>query len=182
MQLILRLVALCLCLWHSTTAMGTVASTTRTTMNGVWTLDENRSESLAPILAASGAPRFVSGLLARYLDKDMLHFHRNDTEVSVQYKRKNVGLTIKLPSGFSFRVGQVVSVTTPNGDQSCHVVDIADERSCKMIRHGPRKGEKTDDIFEMDEDGESMIYRMLHTSRQGAETEVRRVFKKVVGE
>lgn len=147
-------------------------------MNGVWTLDETRSESLVPLLTASGAPRFVSGLLARYLDKDTLHFHRNDTEVTVQYKRRNVGLPIQLPSDFNYRVGQVISIPTPNGDQDCHVIDIADENSCKMIRYGPRKGEKVDDIFEMDEDGVSMIYRMLHTSPQGQMTEVRRVFTK----
>ena len=43
------------------------------TMNGAWALDHTRSDSLVPMLEACGAPRFISKVLARHMDKDVLH-------------------------------------------------------------------------------------------------------------
>lgn len=149
------------------------------TMNGAWALDHTRSDSLVPMLEACGAPRFISKVLARHMDKDVLHFHRNEKSVLLKYKQDHGRLPIKLPSDFSYEVDKIVCIPTPNGDQKTRVIDMKDATSCKMIRYGPRKGETVEDNFEMD--GEhSMIYRVLHTSPKGQVTQVQRVFSKVL--
>lgn len=178
---ILNILALVLFLVSpSTVRHSAEASAAHLSMKGQWVLDENQSDSLAPLLKAYGAPGFIAKTLAKKLNKDTLHFTCNDKEVCLLYKRGKGSLPVKMQADVRFKLGQVVSIATPSGDQEGHVV-TTDDTYCNMIRYGPKEGEKTEDNLELHNDGHSLIYWMLHTCPKGKMTRVRRVFSRVYG-
>ncbi|KAI2491190.1 hypothetical protein MHU86_23385 [Fragilaria crotonensis] len=153
----------------------TLTSST-TTLTGVWEVDASRSDSLASLLVASGAPAMFAPVIGRILDKDVLHFHLDDEVVSLKYQRR-ISLPFKLQTDISYKVGEAVNISTPVGVQEGHIVS-SNETSCKMIRYGPKEGEKVEDTFESHQDGR-LIYSLLHTSPNGKQTRARRVFSRV---
>jgi hypothetical protein len=117
--------------------------------------------------------------ISRILDNDVLHFHLDDEVVSLKYQRSKGSLPFKLQTDILFKVGEVVTIRTPVGVQEGHIVSSTDT-SCKMIRYGPKEGEKVEDMFEAHQDGRSLIYSLLHTSPNGKETRARRVFSRAL--
>jgi hypothetical protein len=156
------------------------ASTTFVSLKGNWVLDEKRSDSLAPLLEAYGAPAFIARSFAKKLNKDILNFYHSDEEVCLSFKRGKGSFPVKMQADVKFKLGQKVCIPTPSGDQEGHVV-TSGNAGCNMIRYGPKEGEKTEDNLELHDDGHSLVYWMLHTCPKGNMTRVRRVFSRVYG-
>lgn len=155
-----------------------VTRASTSTLTGAWKLDVSQSDSLAALLKASGAPAIVAPALARVMDKDILHLNLDNDVVSLKYHQSWSSLVpFKLQSDIEFKVGEAVTIRTPNGAQQGQLVSKNDT-GCSMIRHGPKKGEKAEDTFEVLQD--SLIYCIHHTSPEGKETRVRRVYSRVL--
>ena len=155
-----------------------VATTTASTVEGIWELDENQSDSLAPLLQALGAPGIFCRAIARILDKDVLHVNRDQSTVQVKYISSRM-LPFKLQKDVTYKIGESVAVYTPTGYQTANLL-TNHQTKCSIVRQGPKEGETLEDTFVLHEDGGSLINELRHVSPCGKETRARRVYNRIL--